>query len=290
MAAPLVCKVDFNVNDALPSVKALLDRLGYIARYTGPAQRVIDLTNCHYLGPDAAALLGAAICDMQRLDYRFAVMQPEGPGELRAFWRISGLQALLSRQPQDEPGPPPGGRAPTVMAIKQFRRATFNDADSVVSLARKHIDLSRESEEQLRICVNEVVQNIEDHSRSPIGGFMSARFVATKRQVRVAIVDRGLGICKTLNERYPSATPTTALTWVTRGDYTALSRPNNLGLGISNLWSIITRLHGEIFIVSDVAFIEHRDGKDLPSRLLASPPAECRYNGTGVFFSLPVTS
>jgi hypothetical protein len=279
------CKIDFCVNDQLTSVTALLERLEKAVQDRGPGTRSIDLGKCQYLGPDATVLLAAAVLEMRRTGQRPNLIHPDGPAELRAFWRFSGLQELQTQDPADKPGDPPDGRPPTVMPIRRLETATFNDADPVIKLAQLHTELSRDSEEELRVCVNEVVQNIEDHSESLIGGVMSARFIEYNQQVRVAIVDRGVGICTTLKKRFDDVTPKTALQRVIKGEYTALSRPNNLGLGISNLWNIVRRLRGDIFIVSQDAAIESRAGNDFPARELP-----CRYNGTGVFFTLPVVS
>lgn len=103
--------------------------------------------------------------------------------------------------------------------------------------------------------------------------------------VRVAIVDRGLGIGTTLAARHPQIqNAEAAITKVVKGGISAQSRPNNMGVGISNLWGHITNpLGGEIFIITeDVMGFSDREGR------LRTMPLGVRFAGTGVFFTVPV--
>jgi len=150
-------------------------------------------------------------------------------------------------------------------------------------MLQRYEQLPEELEEYLRVCVNEVLQNIQDHACSPIGGILTARYMAKAQEVRVAIVDRGLGILTTLKKRYPDTDADNVLRRVLGGSFTAQSRINNLGLGISNLVDIIEGLHGECFIVSETSTADVRRGKPRRFGALSS-----RFQGTGVFLTLPV--
>lgn len=195
-------KIDFNVNDRLPPIRAFIERLHGVLDPTKPAHYHIDLTKCQYLGPDAVALLAAILFERRSLGQEVRVSLPEGPEKLRAFCTFSGLEALLEDIPQrSDP-------TDTVIPLRQILSAKWTDADPILNLVNRHLDTSDEVEEYLRICVNEVVQNIEDHAESPIGGVMSARYLTHDQQVRVAIVDRGVGIYTTLKRRSTIRLPT----------------------------------------------------------------------------------
>jgi hypothetical protein len=89
-------------------------------------------------------------------------------------------------------------------------------------------------------------------------------------EVRVAIVDRGRGIASTLRGQYPELRDAPeALRRVVQGGYTAKSRPNNMGVGISNFCSIVVQqLRGEVFIVTEDGFADGKFGKQTIARAL----------------------
>jgi hypothetical protein len=169
--------------------------------------------------------------------------------------------------------------------IRVQHKATFGDPDPIIRLITRFVPLSPELEDYLRICVNEVIQNVEDHARSSIGCATCARFMKNVGEVRVAIVDRGRGIGTTLSNKYTDMRDAgDALRHVLQGGYSAKSRPNNMGLGISNLSNIIVQqLHGELFIVTEDAFADGKFGRQTFSK-----PLNMHFPGTGVFFSIPI--
>lgn len=271
--------IDFNVNDRLPPIRAFLDRLDAIFQLPDAARGHIDLSKCQYLGPDAVTLLAAAILDGRRRGQRLRVSLPDGPAKLRSFCRWSGLEGLVT----GEQGALPDEPSETVIRLRVLHGARWGDADPIIQLVNRHLEISSEPEEYLRICVNEVVQNIEDHADSPIGGVMCARYMSGDQQVRVAIVDRGVGIYTTLKQRYHDTTADNALRRVLRGKFTALSRPNNAGLGLCNLSNMVEYLKGDFVIISETAVAQ---GKAAKSRRFSA--LSRRFPGTAVFFTLPV--
>jgi signal transduction histidine kinase len=103
------------------------------------------------------------------------------------------------------------------------------------------------------------------------------------RQVRVAIVDRGVGICTTLQRRHPDTTPDNALQRVLEGKYSAQSRPNNAGLGLSILRDMISYAKGDFVLISDVS------GAHCKGSYGNEPFIVPRgFPGTAAFFTLPV--
>lgn len=275
------CEIDFNINDAPPSVLAFLRRIrGIFDPATSEWQ--LDFSKCQYLGPDAISIVVAAVLQAREAGVKNEVMLPQGVPALEAFCEFSGLNHLITGSPV------PKGDHPdcVTIPIRVQEKASFNDPDPIIRLITRFVPLSAEAEEFLRICVNEVVQNVEDHARSPIGCVTCARFMKKVREVRVAIVDRGRGIGTTLRERYPDVHGAgEALGRVLQGGYSAKSRKNNMGLGISNLANIVVQqMHGELFIVSEDGFADGKFGRQTFSRSL-----DMRFPGTGVFFSVPVS-
>jgi hypothetical protein len=148
------------------------------------------------------------------------------------------------------------------------------------------MELDADREDQVRTCVQEVIQNIVDHSSSPIGGVLAARYIESSAEVRVAIVDRGVGIDRKLRERYPDTTSSSiALERVIKGGYSSQSRPNNMGIGVSNLFALTQTAGGRMALFSGDAFAEVHGGMVGP-RIY---PTGCWFPGTAVFFSLRVS-
>ena len=171
------------------------------------------------------------------------------------------------------------------MRLIRFMRATWNIPDPLVRLVRSKFALSVDGEEHMRTCMHEVLQNTSDHAQSPIGGVLCARYMSGDRQVRVAVVDRGLGILQTLARRYSELTKDgDALVRVVQGGFTAKSTPRNLGVGLRNLAMFATGQGGRVTLVSGRGVLE----LDSISKPLRAETMTSRFQGTAVFFTLNV--
>ncbi|MEK6643398.1 MAG: hypothetical protein AABZ08_05770 [Planctomycetota bacterium] len=276
-----VATIDFNVDDNASSVKLFLARILSASNHAENRAFAIDLSKCKYLGPDAAAILAATLFEARNQNRRIRVTWPSGPKELTKFCDLCGLTEAIKNTPYINK---PYDRSQNVLRMRAYHSHSIRDADPVIELVSAHFQsISNDNEDQLRICVNEVVQNMEDHAKSPIGVVMCARFLRRKKQVRVALVDRRLGIHQTLSKRYHDIKDASAaLHLVLTGKYSAQSRKNNAGLGINLLKSIVETLGGHLYIITETSMATVGKTKtqveDLPFR----------FNGTGVFFSLPV--
>lgn len=200
---------------------------------------------------------------------------------LDAFCHFSGLKHALENGPPPDPGHP---RSETV-PLQYAEAARADTGTPLIHLLRRHIRLSDESEEYLRLCLQETVQNVADHAESPFGGIWCARFVETRREVRVACVDGGIGIVQALSKQIEVGSSFAALRMVFEGGHSSRSRENNMGLGISNLQNWVHSLSGGLIVISgDAAGIRH------PQALNPSfEELPFRFPGTGVFFTVPVT-
>lgn len=207
---------------------------------------------------------------------------PEGPKPLLSFCNWSGLAGVVAGSLTEDVHYDPSHN---VLRLRQHQRATFRDADPVLSMIRAHTQIDEDSEDSLRTCIVEVIQNAQDHSQSAVGAVSSARYLAQSDEVRVAIVDRGLGIEQTLRKRYPSVNSYNALRWVAEGNYTAQSRQNNAGQGIRLLKDIIRARGGSLFIISGESGFEIRTQPVIRHTFVE---LGFRFGGTGVFFSFPM--
>jgi hypothetical protein len=272
------CVIDFHLSDESRTIVQMLKRtIPFLEKPTAE----FDLTRIEYLGPFAAAILLANHLKAKQEGRTAIVRFPTNRRKVEAFLRFSGLDHHLRNGLLPDRNHPENVTVPLTIVQK----ATFNAADPIIELVHKHAVISDDDEVYLRNSVNEVIQNVEDHAQSSFGAVYCARYLATPKKIRVGIVDCGLGIGTTLARRHPEIeNAEAALKRVVRGGISAQSRPNNMGVGISNLWGHITNpLRGEIFIVTeDVIGFSDRAGN------LRTLPLGARFAGTGVFFTVPV--
>lgn len=58
----------------------------------------------------------------------------------------------------------------------------------------------------IRYVVSELVRNVIEHARSPIGAIVSAQYYKKSNRIAIGIVDTGVGIKKTINQSYAAPT------------------------------------------------------------------------------------
>ena len=94
--SPTGVRVDFNLDDTLASLKALLDRWSS-ANIPSNAPSTLDLTNCQYLGPLGVSVLGSLQLT-RATDARLSLTPPVAPPQLLAYcqWAMP-VGAFLSR-------------------------------------------------------------------------------------------------------------------------------------------------------------------------------------------------
>lgn len=75
--------------------------------------------------------------------------------------------------------------------------------DNFVDLVTRNIELSADVLRALEWSVNEITDNVINHSNSENGGYFQAVVFPTQNSVNFAVVDSGQGILSSLKERYP---------------------------------------------------------------------------------------
>ena len=273
--------IDFNIDDQWSDIRGFLDRASAIISLENTESWELDCRSCRYLGPDAAVLLaGLYDRDMQR-GLHPRILLPKEPKELDGFCTFIGLKHRVEKGERPSPDHPQSETVP----IHTFYQPIANAQGRVVNLVRRHFcDLSEDAEGALGVAINEVVQNVCDHAESPIGALMAARYFQNRRDVRVAVLDLGLGIPHTLSRKVPAAEePEEALRLVIKGGVSSRSKANNMGLGISNLVSQVRRRRGALLLLSSGAAATM--GSDGAMRYHQAPAS---FPGTAVFFRMTV--
>lgn len=270
--------VDWNVNDTPDDIRRFSAALGDIYASEPPMAWRLDLAACRYIGPDASAMIYALwIRDRQR-GLRCEVILPVGPEPLRAFCEFVGLKHYLHRGPRPDPDHP---RCETV-PLSNFYQSPYIVSGPVVRLVERHLPMTGEFQDYLQTCITEVVQNIIDHAESPVGGVLAARFISSRGEVRVAVVDHGLGIPKRTRLALGlGGSDRDILQSVMQGGMSSRSQAHNQGLGLKNLVDIVQNHQGSLLMLSGDAVASSSEGREI--RYFE---AERRFPGTVVCFSL----
>lgn len=276
-----VCEVEFTVDDQFDPLVAFVTRISPVLRSPPQDAGVIDLRRCEYIGPFAVGTIGARIKVCQLMKKQLTVKTPQAPPQLINYCKYSGLNHWANL------GPPPDANHPDseTVPLSQFRDVLWGTAHEVIQLIKGHIELTYDDEDALQLCFQEVGQNISDHAESMIGGVFTARYIANRQRIRVALVDRGIGILATLRPRFPEILDSrTAIKSVLEGGFSARTFRRNRGHGIRHLRDTVERLGGEVSIFSGDAAVHVADGQQ---RAAQSP--DMYFPGTGIFFVLPVS-
>ncbi len=113
----------------------------------------------------------------------------------------------------------------------------------------------------IRTCVGEIFNNIRDHSALNIG-FVHAQHYPKLGDVRVTLSDFGRGIPSTIRERVGPMNDAAAILQASRAGVSAMSRPNNRGVGLDLLIDNVTANQGEVTIYSFSGRLFAKRGSD----------------------------
>lgn len=151
---------------------------------------------------------------------------------------------------------------------------TFKFLNSVMLpwIART-LNTSEVSLATVRVCLDEILQNVGDHSGVQVG-CVHAQFTPESGMLEIAISDFGYGIPTKVREFAVSGMPTKfdlspdmadadALRLACQQGFTTKSNVRNRGAGLPNLLSVVTgRDRGNVWIISGQGVVSavHRDG------------------------------
>lgn len=281
MSKPVSITTQHNIDDCWEDLSQWMKNIAPVWDLPASTHWELDLSSCRYLGPFAATILYSSWLWGKQLGQNPKIILPIEPEPLAAFCKFSNLDHFLRKKPQADPRNP---NSETVPLSRFFDRATEQSLRPL-NLVTRHTHLTPEDKDRLTISINEVCQNIEDHAQSIIGGVSCARYFSSKREVRVAVVDRGITIASSLQKANLISNEHDALKRVIEGGTTSQSKKHNKGLGISNLVGFVKAMNGSLILLSGTsAAILFKATEDFRFIELG-----WRFPGTGVFFTLEVS-
>ncbi|SFU18925.1 hypothetical protein SAMN04489724_0064 [Algoriphagus locisalis] len=108
----------------------------------------------------------------------------------------------------------------------------------------------------LDITLSELINNVYDHSNSPIDCFVFCQYYPQKGQIKLAVGDLGFGIPKTVNNYLSNkgadtVSPYDAVKWALKLNRTTQSMPHNAGRGLDTVCSFVKVNQGSWKLFSD---------------------------------------
>lgn len=133
----------------------------------------------------------------------------------------------------------------------------------------------------LKSTVVEALNNITDHAKSKVSGFVATQYFPKNTKLVISICDFGIGIPNNVNEYLkregkPKLDNVAALEQAVFQGFSTFSKPHNRGYGLDTILSIVKASNGEIEIVSNKAYysqqIVHNSVKKMKHELGFSFP------------------
>lgn len=144
--------------------------------------------------------------------------------------------------------------------------------------------------EPIRYILSELMRNVFEHAESPVGAILCAQYYKNSNTIRIGIVDRGVGIKKTISASYPARNDIEAIKLALTPGITGTTRriggtDYNAGAGLFFIKSIAT-VNKDFFVIysgkamykllkadnkkqirlhSDPSKDKHSEGKDFPN-------------------------
>jgi hypothetical protein len=169
-----------------------------------PAEITIDMSQLTFMGPAALALTAATLHKVRHLSLPTegsVIVAPEAPGIRRYLHRMDFLRLVL-----DDPHLADDlSERHDTKGFRECRRFVSEEechevAKALADSAHERVIVDELSSQSLYTCLTELAENVYYHAEAPLGGVAAAQALPKSREMELAIVDLGVGICKSLSK------------------------------------------------------------------------------------------
>jgi hypothetical protein len=265
-------EVAFSFDDRPDDARAFFERIGSLDVVKGGSEFTIDFEKCLYLGPVGVACVSGVYRYLRNRHVDVRIIPPK-LNRLLGYCGWSGLLQLTNIGPG-----PTAHRDNVTIPVREFATFDQEGIDQVVSLVNRFIPMTEGTESVLRQCIAELIQNILDHSRSTVGGFMSAKAFKGQNTVKLAIYDMGIGVYESIRPRYTHIrTDEEALRIAFTAGGSAKTFERNQGMGLKYLNEIVASNRGLLALYSGSSCAVREGGRRIAFR---GTPPDVRIPGT----------
>ncbi|OMF37420.1 hypothetical protein BK133_05025 [Paenibacillus sp. FSL H8-0548] len=134
----------------------------------------------------------------------------------------------------------------------------INYINKTISWLKTNVHLRKKSFGTLETALGEVFNNINDHSKSPIGGCAFAQHYPRNKEINFCVADSGWGIPTRMRTKFTTnhrgevfKNDSDTMLYATRAKVTTETKPSNRGMGFDNLLAIMENNKGSMIILSN---------------------------------------
>lgn len=128
---------------------------------------------------------------------------------------------------------------------------SYQYLDETISWLAKKLSMTKKSLGDVRMCLEEVFNNIGDHSDENNGSFFIQQF-PKENKVMIAISDFGIGIPGSIQKKFPFYNDSDSLKMAIQQGFTTKSTPKNRGAGLDTLLhNVVINNKGSVYIHSN---------------------------------------
>jgi anti-sigma regulatory factor (Ser/Thr protein kinase) len=223
---------------AFTHLERLIGDLAPIAALVEPKTLALDLTGLDGMCAPALAWLIAIVRRAQQRDLLADsfIIGPDG--------RLAGASPGSSLEMR---------QVRSFKSHEELRQA----AAELSAIAAKRCELDPVAQFTLRICLDELAENVVFHANSPIGGVIAAPHVVGSGELEVGVVDLGVGIRASLrrNPELAEARDDVAAAITAMGSRVTATPDRNGGFGLAVTKLTIRANHGTMLVRSGFASV-----------------------------------
>lgn len=159
---------------------------------------LFDLSEVEFITPFGVTTLAGSIRNCQRAGKTVRYLQPSDSSKQAYLSRI-GFHSYLGLNNEHELS-----NNTRSVELKQVYSLEPLYTEGLLQVLDSQMNLSTGIRYSINLSLNELMINVFDHSRSPIGAFICAQFTPDSRLIRICIADFGIGILNALRsvEKY----------------------------------------------------------------------------------------
>jgi hypothetical protein len=246
-----IVPISRNINDE-PSDYDYLFALCSQLRGIKNTEIIFDFTGCGFLRQNAVVVLGALIRLLQQNENTVAFRLGTIVDRVRINLEQNGFLHRLGLG-----GSPWNGNSIPFREDVVMVEDDYADFLSEKWLGRGWINVSANLRDHIVSRVIEAYINVFDHAKSPIGVITCGQYYPSMRELRITMVDMGVGIPRTVREylKQPAMTPEAALRWAFEPMMTTKDQNNFArGNGLKLLKSFMQDNHGKLEIYSETGY------------------------------------
>ena len=220
--------------------KVALDVVAH-SREEFPRKLIFDLGQLDFIRPAGVVFLSNLInwlkengteadfanCDINREAIKYL-------DDLLFFEQHAGSRLSKNAAPRDTTRP--------LFTIAQKDSHAWLQANFVPWLATR-LNITEASLYALKVCVSELFNNIQDHTRFDIGSIFIQHF-PRERTIIISVSDFGLGIPAKVREKISGISDGEAILQAVQDGFTTKSKPANKGAGLDYLLNVVTLQNG----------------------------------------------